>query len=301
MAKRMEVRFKVEGGVELAAWLYEPEDGGKASLPAISMAHGFAGSRWHGLPRFAEAFAAAGFIVLLHDHRSFGLSGGEPRQDVDPWRQIEDWRYALSYLEALPRVDAGRIGIWGTSYAGGHVLVLAATDPRISCVVSQVPTISGYQQGLRRVVPDAVAEFEASLTDDVRAQARGEAPRMQAIASTDRATPAAYRGEDAVAFYLQPVGEEAHWENTVTVRSSRWARSYEPGNWVSRIGPKPLLMVLATHDPLTLTDLGLEAFERAHEPKKLVMISGGHFEPYLGSFPISSQAAVDWFRQHLAE
>ena len=295
---RKEVRFKVDGGVELSAWLHlhEGDDGPR---PAISMAHGFAGSRWHGLPRFAEAFAAAGFIVLLHDHRSFGLSDGEPHQDVDPWRQIEDWRYALSYLESLPQVDSRRIGIWGTSYAGGHVLVLAATDSRVACVVSQVPTISGYQQGLRRVAPDSVAALETTFTDDLRAEARGEPPRMQAIVSADRETPAAYRGDDAIAFYLQPVGAEARWENTVTLRSSRWARMYEPGDWVSRIGPKPLLMVIATHDPLTLTDLGLEAYERAHEPKKLVMIPGGHFDPYLSGFEVSSKAAVSWFQQYL--
>jgi dienelactone hydrolase len=92
------------------------------------MAHGYAGVRQHGIARFADAFAAAGFVVLLHDHRSFGVSGGEPRQDIDPWRQIADWRRAISYLESRPEVDASRIGIWGSSYAGGHSLVLGATD-----------------------------------------------------------------------------------------------------------------------------------------------------------------------------
>jgi hypothetical protein len=44
---------------------------------------------------------------------------------------------------------------WGTSYASGHVLALGATDRRIRAVASQVPTISGYEQGLRRAPPDA--------------------------------------------------------------------------------------------------------------------------------------------------
>src|SRR5277367_5198974 len=258
MAKREEVRFKLDDGVELSAWFYRPE-GGAGPRPAISMAHGFAGTRWHGLARYAEKFAAAAFVVLLHDHCGFGLSGGEPRHDIDPWRQIEDWRRALTYLEALLEVDGSRIGIWGSSYAGGHVLVLGATDDRVACVVAQVPTISGYQQGFRRVAPDAVATLEAAFSEDERAQARGKPPRMQAIVSADPGIPAAYRGEDAIAFYLQPVSNEAHWENTVTMRSSRWARMYEPGDWVSRIGPKPLLMVVGTHDFLTLTDLALEA------------------------------------------
>lgn len=90
-------------------------------------------------------------MVLLHDHRGFGASDGEIRHDIDPWQQIADWRYAISYLESLPEVDPGRIGLWGTSYAGGHAIVLGATDRRLRAVVAQVPTISGYEQGLRRI------------------------------------------------------------------------------------------------------------------------------------------------------
>jgi hypothetical protein len=35
---------------------------------------------------------------------------------VDPWRQIDDWRRAISYLESLDVVDSKRLGAWGTSY-----------------------------------------------------------------------------------------------------------------------------------------------------------------------------------------
>jgi cephalosporin-C deacetylase-like acetyl esterase len=66
---------------------------------------------------------------------------------VDPWRQIADWRRAISYLESLDAVDSRRIGVWGTSYAGGHAIILGATDRRLGCVVAQVPTISGYEAG----------------------------------------------------------------------------------------------------------------------------------------------------------
>jgi dienelactone hydrolase len=86
-------------------------------------------------------------VVLLHDHRNFGASDGTVRHDIDPWCKIADWRRAISYLESLPEVDAGRIGVWGTSYAGGHVIVLGATDRRLRAVVAQVPTISGFEQG----------------------------------------------------------------------------------------------------------------------------------------------------------
>jgi uncharacterized protein len=211
---RSEVAFMADGNVELGAWLYLPKR--KASRnPAITMAHGYAAVKEHGLANFAAAFADAGFVVLLHDHRTFGTSGGDPRQDVDPWRQVADWRRAISYLESRPEVDPDRIGLWGTSYAGGHALVLGATDRRIACVVAQVPTISGYQQGLRRIAPEGVAALEAALNDDERAQLSGEPPRRQAIVSGDGAVPAAYRTKEAIDFYLQPLGEGTKWENAV--------------------------------------------------------------------------------------
>ncbi len=218
---------------------------------------------------------------------------------MDPWQQIADWRRAVSFLESRPQVDAGRIGLWGTSYAGGHAIVLAATDRRLRCVVAHAPTISGYEQGLRRVPPDAVAGLEEALAEDERAQFRGEAPRMQAIVSDDPAVPAAYRAKDAIEFYLQPVPTGV-WENQVTVRSTRAARMYEPDAWISRVSPTPLLLVVADHDTITVTDLALAAYERALEPKKLALLPGGHFDLYLSRFGESSAAARDWFRRHLS-
>jgi hypothetical protein len=296
MMRRTDVEFEADGGVKLRGWLFIPP--GEGRRPAITMAHGYAGVKEHGIERFAKAFAEAGFVVLLHDHRGFGASDGVPRQDVDPWRQVADWRRAISYLESLDFVDPKRIGLWGTSYAGGHALVLGATDRRLRCIVAQVPTISGYEQGLRRIPPENVAALEEALADDDRAQLRGEPPRRQAIVSADPGVPAAYRAPDAIDFYLQPVPTGA-WENSVTVRSTRAARMYEPGHWITRVSPTPLLMVVATRDTVTLTDLELKAFERALQPKRLVTIEGGHFDPYLSQFHVASEAAVGWFAQHL--
>lgn len=296
MINRTDVEFEVDGGIKLRGWLFTPP--GEGRHPAITMAHGYAGIKQHGLEPFARAFAEAGFVVLLHDHRGFGASEGLPRHDIDPWRQIADWRRAISFLESLEYVDSARIGLWGTSYAGGHAIVLGATDRRLRCVVAQVPTISGYEQGLRRIPPDQVAAIEEAFSADERAQLRGEPPRRQAIVSADPAVPASYRAKDAIDFYLQPLPEGA-WQNDVTVRSTRAARMYEPGHWIARVSPTPLLMVVATRDAITLTDLELAAYERALQPKQLVTIEGGHFDPYLSQFSRASEAAIAWFRQHL--
>jgi uncharacterized protein len=297
MVKRTDVEFEVDGNIKLRGWLFVPPGEGKR--PAITMAHGYAGVKEHGLQPFAKAFAEAGFVVLLHDHRGFGASDGAPRHDVDPWRQIADWRRAISYLETLEVVDPKRIGLWGTSYAGGHALVLGATDRRLRCIVSQVPTISGYEQGLRRIPPENVGAIEEAFADDDRAQLRGEPPRRQAIVSADPSIPASYRAKDAIDFYLQSIPEGV-WQNDVTVRSTRAARMYEPGNWIARVSPTPLLMVVAMRDAITLTDLELAAYERALQPKRLVTIEGGHFDPYVSMFKQSSEAAVEWFKLHLS-
>ncbi|WP_018334755.1 alpha/beta hydrolase [Actinomycetospora chiangmaiensis] len=294
---REDTEFTADDGTVLRGWLYLPDSPGPH--PAVSLAHGYAGTRHHGLEPFAEAFAADGLVVLLHDHRGFGASDGEPRQDVDPWTQIADWRRALSYLEAHPAVDAGRIGLWGTSYAGGHALVLGATDPRLRAVVAQVPTISGTEQTRRRVRPEDLAVFRAGLLDDERDRAAGKAPARRAIVSADPAVPASYRAPDAVAFYLQDVPEGV-WSNEVTVRSTLAATSYEPGVYVPHVSPVPLLMVVATADTVTLTDTALAAYGRALEPKRLVTIAGGHFAPYREHFPTASAAARAWFAEHLS-
>lgn len=296
--ERRNVEFRAEGGAILRGWLFVPQGATEKPHPAITMAHGYAGIKEQGIEPFAKAFAEAGFVVLLHDHRGFGKSDGEVRHDVDPWQQIADWRYAISYLESLPEVDAARIGLWGTSYAGGHAMVLGATDRRLKAVVSQVPTISGFEQGLRRIPPEGVAGVEAIFAEDERGRARGEPPRRQLIVSDDPTKPASYRARDAIDFYLQEI-PPGIWENNVTVRSTRAARMYEPGVWLPRVSPTPILLVVALADTITVTDLALAAYERALQPKKLVTIPGGHFDPYLGQFPRSSGAAVEWFQEHL--
>jgi uncharacterized protein len=296
MTQRRDIEFVTEGGVVLRGWLFEPD--GKGPHPAITMAHGFAGVKEHGLERFARFFADAGFVVLVHDHRGFGASDGAPRYDIDPWIQIADWRRAISFVEAQPSVDPERIGVWGSSYAGGHAIVLGATDRRLRAVVAQVPTVSGYEQSLRRVAPDQQNALEASFIDDERRQYRGEPPATQAVVSSDPATPAAYRSPDAVAFYNQPAPEGA-WHNVMTVRSSLAARNYEPGAWVSRVSPTPLLMIAALNDTITIADLQLAAYERALQPKKLVTVAGGHFDPYVDQFDQAAGAARDWFIEHL--
>ncbi|MFJ6904245.1 alpha/beta hydrolase [Streptomyces griseoluteus] len=99
---------------------------GPAGRPAVVMAHGFGGTRDSGLTGYAEGFADAGMDVFLFDYRGFGDSGGTPRQDVSVRRQRQDYHAAVAAARHLPGVDPDRIALRGTSYAGGHVVAVAA-------------------------------------------------------------------------------------------------------------------------------------------------------------------------------
>ena len=96
--------------------------------------------------------------------------------------------------------------------------------------------------------------------------------------------------------------EGTAWRNEVTLRSLELFQGYEPGEYLKRIAPTPLLMVVAPNDRLTPGEWACEAFETAAQPKRLVLLPGGHFDAYTGpGFEISSGAARDWFVEHLLQ
>ncbi|WP_126282777.1 alpha/beta hydrolase [Burkholderia stagnalis] len=299
---RYDIEFLSEGTI-LRGWFYEPDHRGTgtATHPAIVMAHGFSAAKEQYLDRYADVFAASGFAVLVYDHRGFGASDGQPRQEVDPVLQRRGYRDAISYLLTRPDVDAARIGIWGTSYSGGHVLEVAAIDRRVKCVVSQVPTISGYQSALRRTRSDLVPALLARFDEDRARRFAGGTPAMLPAVSDDPQVACAMAGADAFLFFTESAARFApNWKNAVTLRSAEMARENEPGQYVARISPAPLLMIVADQDWLTPTDLCLQAWETALEPKQLLMIKGGHFTPYIEHFEETSRAAAQWFERHLS-
>lgn len=298
--EREEHWIPAEGGVSLHARVLRRPDL-TMPAPAVTVAHGFGGLAEAGLLHYAERFAEAGLVSIIHDHRGFWLSGGWPRQDIDPWRQIFDWRRVITYLAGLPGLDPNRIGLFGSSYAGGHALVLAGSDPRIKAVVAQVPTISGYEQGERRnMSPESRDRLQDRFNADERRQLHGAEPDRQLLISTDPDVPSAYKDPGMVAYENHfPVAELAKFDRKVTLRSTLKARMYDPGVWIGRISPTPLLMIVGTKDTLTPVDLALAAYESAGEPKKLITYEGDHFGAYVDHFEEAGGGATDWFVQHL--
>lgn len=294
---RKDIEINAEG-VILRGWLYTP-DGISEPAPVVVMAHGFSGVKEQYLDRYAEVFSNAGFCTLVFDHRNFGESDGEPRQEIDPWQQILDYRHAITFASLLPEIDKNRIGIWGTSYSGGHVLVVGAIDRRVKCVVSQVPTISGSASAQRRIRPDLVSVTIDRLIEDRVARFKGNDPMMIPVVGAELTTPCALAGEEPWEFFQTSASIAPKWRNEITLRTVEMAREYEPGIYISRISPTPLLMLVGTHDTVTPTDLALVGYEQALQPKKLVLLDGGHFVPYVEQFEESSSAAKEWFTKYL--
>jgi uncharacterized protein len=295
---RKDIEFKTTDSTTLRGWHFLPDGSGRK--PTLVMAHGFSAVKEMYLDKYAEAFAKAGFASVVYDHRCFGASDGQPRQEIDPWLQIRDYSDAITFASSLEQTDPARIGVWGSSYSGGHVMVVAAIDRRVKCVVSQVPIISG-SQGFRRLVrADFIAALQGQLHADRAHRASGGAPTMIPVVAQDPLAPSALPTADSYQWFTETAKLRApSWRNEVTARTIEYGFGYEPGAYIGLISPTPLLLVVAVQDHLAVSDLAITAYERAFEPKRLVLLPGGHFDAYVGEFDQSFEAARDWFSAHL--
>jgi len=297
---RRDIDFKTDDGVTLHGWYYLPE-GSQDSLPAIVMAHGYSAVKEMYLDSFADVFCDAGFGVLVYDNRNLGASDGEPRGEIDPWRQINDYRDAITFAGGLPEIDKNRIGVWGSSYSGGHVIVVGALDRRVKCVVCQVPLISGLRNARRLVRSDLFATTRAMFDADRESRYAGNPPTMIPVVAENPGDPCALPTDDSTTFFFETQKLRAPvWLNEVTLKSSEMFFEYEPGAYIANISPTPFLMAVASGDHLVPVDIACEAYEKALEPKKLIVLPGGHFDAYTGeAFKVNSAAQRDWFVQHL--
>lgn len=298
--ERRDVNFPSEG-LKLAAWYYVPKNlKPDEKRPAIVMAHGFSAPKEALLQNFADRFAAAGFVVTVFDYRYLGASEGEPRNQIFPSEQIEDYRNAITWTQMQKEVNPDRIGIWGTSYSGAHVLHLGAFDRRVKAVVSQVMLVDGPANAARLNRADNLPLVAGFLAQD-RAQryTSGKVNYIPVVAPDGQ--PSALPTPESYDFFLKVVANSApRWENRVTLESMEKFLEYNPAANIHRISPTPLLMVIGDDDRLTPTDLAIDAYQRAREPKKLVMFKGGHFNAYQEpGLNTTALAAVEWFKQWL--
>jgi fermentation-respiration switch protein FrsA (DUF1100 family) len=298
---RQDITFTSKG-LRCSGWLYVPDDlPAGQKMPAIVMAHGFSAVKEMHLSNFAERFVIAGFITLVFDYRYFGTSEGEPRGQFFPHEQIEDYRNAITWISDHPQVDPERIGVWGTSKSGGHVLYLAAYDKRIKAVVAQVPSVIS-PEARRRRDPEKYDKLGAFLIQDrITRYKTGLINYFKVVAP--EGDPCVLGTTEAYEWFMQATRIAPNWRNQVTVESLEKEREFDPLGPIQLIAPTPLLMINAEYDTLALPDLVASAYERALEPKSMLLLACRHFdvynmEPWLSK---AAGAAVEWFTNYLRE
>jgi dienelactone hydrolase len=169
---RHEVSF-VSGEATCSAWLYLPD--GVARPPVVILGHGLGGTREMRLDAFAERFAAAGIAALAFTYRYFGTSGGQPRQLLSIKRQLADWDAAIAHVGTRSDVDGSRIAVWGSSFGGGHAILVASRHPELAAAIAQCPFTDGLAAA-RALGPRGTLKVLPLVARDLLALAFGREP-----------------------------------------------------------------------------------------------------------------------------
>jgi uncharacterized protein len=280
----------ISEGVRLSAEVFRPKDRAEGDkLPTIILCHGWGGTAAMLRPE-AVAFARAGFMAIAFDYRGWGASDGrviltqpKPRPDaksrvfhaevreirevVDPIEQTTDLQNVVHWAVAEPGVDPARIGLWGSSYSGGHVVYVAARDPRIRCLAAQVPALDSRWVG---------NGFQ-------RAQTLGEATRLA-------------RGQMG---YPEPGAVVIGSLHGAPIRAK--LLDYAPVEDVARASHCAMLFLVAEKEELFRNeDHARLAFERAKGPKKYVVLPGiTHYGVYREARAKATAIEIEWFNEHL--
>ena len=290
------VRFFSEG-VPMAGLLYRPADQPSGERrPGILLCHGFTGVKEMALPEIATRFAAAGYPALSFDYRYFGESGGEPRHRLLPLDQVRDIRNALTFFQTLDGVDPERIALWGTSFGGANVIYTAAHDPRVACVVANVPVTNGprWLRSIRTPESwyDLLDRVDADRVERVKT-GKFEYVRPFDVLPPDRAT---------IPFIKEHWAGISSLPREITLDSVDAILDYRPDDFVHQIAPRPLLIIACRRDQIAPTAEAEHAYEKAGQPKKLVLLPPeihhwtAYVEPGISTVMGSSLA---WIREHL--
>lgn len=277
MAEREDLTFD-SGGARCAAWLYRPE--GDGPHPCVVLAHGFGGTREGRLGAFAERFRDAGMAALVFDYRHFGHSEGEPRQLVSIGRQIADWHAAIAFARGLDGVDPERIGLWGTSFSGGHVVRVAAEDGRIAAVVSQAPFANGLSALAAAGPVESARLTVAGVLDGLAALTGAEPHRIPIVAAPGRGGVMTQPGSKEG--YLSLFDDPSAFRNEVCGRALLELGPYSPDRKASRLNC-PLLVCIVGGDSVTPADPARNMAARAPAGELIDYGDGwGHFDIYTG-------------------
>lgn len=285
--QRTDVEFDSQG-TTLRGWRYEPDGGG--AHPAIVMAPGLTAVKEMFLDEYAARFCAAGFATLVYDHAGFGASDGVTRQSPNPYLQIRGYRDAVAWMRTAPSVDPGRVGVWGSSFSGGEVIVLAADeDLGLAAAVAQVPFLGLGFADLSPAVLEAIVGAFLSGDLDRRVPAVCEAPGGFGVMYADAA---------AAWFTKVAAARAPAWRNEICVGGLVACAAYQPVDYLARVRI-PLLVLPAADDTLTPSGPALAQAGPLPANVSIVTLQGNHFDAYGRSFDAGCAEAIAFFTAHL--
>jgi uncharacterized protein len=283
-------------GVRLHAELFSLKSLAGKQLPTVIMAHGWGGTA-AGFRRDAIDLANAGYLVIDFDYRGWGESDSrviltatapakkeglkftaevqEVREVVDPLEMVIDWFNAIHWAMGEPMVDKNRIGLRGSSYSGGHIVYVAARDPRVKAIVSQVGSLDSRPKAVS--IAGGENDQVKLAYDEATKRARGEigypAPRARVIGNLQGAPI-----RDHLLLYA-PVEDAPKLKNCAA-----------------------LFIVAEKEELFDNNDHAKAAYDRMTGPKKYVVIPGiQHYGIYTNP-QVRDQAiklAIQWFDQYL--
>jgi len=273
--KRIDSDF-TSRGQRCSAWLFLPD--GRERPPVVVMAHGLAGQKDFGLQAYAEYFAGRGMACLVFDYRNYGGSEGEPRNLVNPWMQLDDWKAAISHARYLPDVDGSRLALWGTSFSGGHVVVTAAQVSGIRAVAAQVPFVDGVSSIMQFPVSYQLEGLYHGLKDLYRMITGGTPHTVPAVGE-----PGAFalmNTTECMPGYFALVPRDTTWRNEVPARFNLMVSAYRPTMYARKVSC-PVLLMYAKNDSL-IPFKAVERMGRKLRNAEVIGLPVGHFDVYTG-------------------
>lgn len=266
----------VSDGLVLRGFLYRAE--APEPQPVVVMSHGWGATLAMGLEPYAEAFAGAGFATLLYDHPNFGVSDGEPRQEIDPWSRTRAMRSAVSFVSTVEGLDPERIAIWGDSGDAERVFLDAATDERVKAIISYNPTF-GVELPESPPSEDTFVEITRVVEADELPGAIAMRRGPERIVSADPTTECMSPSPQAFRWFFEYGGRHGSgWVNQWSYAPSDVGVPHSAYDCLPHVSA-PTLMLAGRDDevPVCVPSVQQAALALTGGPKSWHQVDGGHF------------------------
>jgi uncharacterized protein len=256
--------------------LYLPADISQP-LPIVIMTHGFSATIGMVTDSYADEICKAGFAVLLYDHRNFGMSDGEPRQEINKWLQMRGYQDAINFVTSMEGIDSNRIALWGDSLSAGQALVLGAIDMRIKVIIGQVPACNDKSAPADEDGKLLNAIIDFFKNGDIAGKPEITSGPLPVVSTDQKGTPSLLKPLTAFRWFIEYGGRHnTGWKNLATYVNPNAIVLFHPALCAKSIKAAVFLLI-AKEDELTSPVVAKEVYDLIPGPKELMEVDGGHF------------------------